>query len=266
MFDSTFHIPLRFYTAPQKQDRFKPHATTRTYALITDTSHLPEFQITVPKSTSSATVTLKSTLTEGSVGTLNLGSGLYFKDFLAHGLMIHDRTTTVSMTEGEYYLDITVGSDHFYSEVFAVTSITDKMILTYYNGHDLGGIDYTNTGHSQYKQTFIFDGTLARPEYQIEEEAVEDGEGNQLITFQRRVKLFKMWFYAPEYVADAMSLVGLHDYVSLTTHYGMPESETGSIYDFSATAEWIESKGLAKITCDFRDTPVIKTNCSDSIV
>jgi hypothetical protein len=31
------------------------------------------------------------------------------------------------------------------------------------------------------------------------------------------------------------------------------------------TAEWNESKGLAKITCEFRDSPVIKTTCANNL-
>lgn len=262
MFDDTLHIPLRFYDAVEKQDRYKDHVTTKQFHQYTDTTHLPEFQIKVALGTSTSTINLVSLDGTSAVITPTV----YYVDFTAYTYLIHDRTSTVNMSVGEYYLDITAGSDHFYSEVFNVTDIADKTILAYYNTYDLGGIDYTNGEHAQYKNTFIFDATLAKPEYLLEEEATEDGEGNQLVTFQRSVKLFKMWFYAPEYIVDAVALIGLHDFVTIWTHYGTSEQETGSIYDFAMTAEWQESKGLAKVTCEFRDTPIIKTTCSDPIV
>ena len=262
MFDDTLHIPLRFYDAVEKQDRFKDHATTKRFHQYTDATHLPEFQINVASGVSSSTINIVSLA--GTSATIT--PTVYYVPFSAFTYLIYDRTSTVNLSVGDYYLDITAGSDHFYSEVFTVADITDKTILTYYNTYDLGGIDYTNGTEAQYKNTLIIDAILAKPEYIIEEEAVEDGEGNQLITFQRSVKLFKMWFYAPEYIVDAVALIGLHDFVSIWVHYGTSEQETGSIYDFTMTAEWMESKGLAKVTCEFRDTPIIKTTCSDPIV
>jgi hypothetical protein len=262
MFDDTLHIPLRFYTAVQKQNRYKDHVNTSKFQLLTDTTHLPPFQIVVDLGVTTGTVNLVNASSGASSA---ISPTIYFIQFSASAYLIHDASVAITaMTEADYYLDVTAGSDHFYSEVFSVGDITDYTILEYYNKYDLGGIDYTNPS-VQFKNKLIVESTLAKPEYLIEEEATEDGEGNQLLTFQRRVKLFKMWFYAPEYIVDAVSLIGLHDYVTLTTHYGMPESETGSIYDFTFTSEWIESKGLSKVTCEFRDTPIVKTTCSDPI-
>jgi hypothetical protein len=78
--------------------------------------------------------------------------------------------------------------------------------------------------------------------------------------------MYKMWFYAPEYIADAVSLIPLHDSVTIYTNYGESDQETGLIYDFNMTTEWVETKGLAKISCEFRDQPVIKTTCANNIV
>jgi hypothetical protein len=262
MFDNTLHIPLRFYSALSKQDRFKPYATTKRFTQFTDTTHLPPFQIKVPKGSSSATINLVNLAT----GSSTISPTVYYEEFATFSYLIHDRTSTVSIGAGDCYLDITCGSDHLFSEVFTVGDITGKTVLTYYSTNDVAGVDYTNTGHNQYQNTFIFDCTLAKPEYVIEEEAVENGDGDQILTFQRSVKLFKFWFYAPEYIADALALICLHDTVTLTTHYGEADSESGTIYDFAMSAEWQETKGLAKITCEFRDSSIIKTTCANNIV
>ena len=264
MFDAMLHIPLRFYTALEKQDRFKSYSTVKRFNQYTDTTHLPPFQIKVALNTSSCTVSLVTASTDVSTG--NITPTIRYENYTAFSQLIHEGASLSTMPGGEYYLDITAGSDHFYSEVFIIGDVTDKTILQYYNTYDLGGINYLNTGHAQYKSKIVLDATLAKPEYIIEEEAVEDGDGNQMITFQRRVKLFKMWFYAPEYMVDAISLIGLHDFCTLTTHYGSADQESGSIYDFAMTSEWNESKGLAKVTCEFRDSPIIKTTCSNPIV
>jgi hypothetical protein len=268
MFDNNLHIPLRIYDAVEKQDRFKSYATTKRFTQYTDTTHLPQFQVKIAKNDYFVTTKLVDVLT-GSETNIPGYSDFYEVDFATFTYAIYDRSETLStLPTGDYYLKITTASDVLYSEVFTVGDITGKTILEWYNTNDIGGIDYSNSvgGHDQYKNSLIFDCTLAKPEYIVEEEAVEDGDGNQMMTFQRTVKLFKFWFYAPEYIADALSIVSLHDFVTLTTHYGEADSESGSIYDFAMTAEWIESKGLAKITCEFRDSPVIKTPCGDEII
>jgi hypothetical protein len=264
-FDSMLHIPLRFYDDLDKQDRFKPYVTKAWYQ-YTDATHLPEFQLKVASAVTSCTVKLVDIQT-GTETTITQGSDFYLQAFTSYKYFIYDRTASLStIPEGGYYLKITAGSETFYSEIFWVTDIIGKTTLVYYNTNDIGGIDYSNGTNPQFKITFIFDGSIAKPEYVIEEEGVEDGDGNVLILFQRRVKKYKMWFYAPEYIADAMSLVPLHDNVTLTTYYGETAGNTGQIYDFNITVDWLDSKGLAKITCDFRDQPVIKTNCANNIV
>ena len=271
MFDNTLHIPLRFYSDLEKQDRFKSYATTRKFTQYTDSLHLPEFQVRIPFGEHSfsiklvnASTDLDDTYTFGTGWSNSVSINEYSVSQISQ--IVYDRTHSLSpgLPAGDFYLKITAGSDVVYSEVFTVGDIADKTILVWQNTvNDLGGIIYNIT--PAYKNSLIFDCVLAKPEYIIEEEAVEDGDGNQIPTFQRSVKLYKFWFYGPEYIADALSLVSLHDTVTLTTHYGMPESETGTIYDFAMTAEWQESKGLAKITCEFRDSPIIKTTCANNL-
>jgi hypothetical protein len=268
MFDNTLHIPLRFYNQVEKQDRFKPYVTTRRFTQYTDSTHLPPFQISIVRAGTLTSLKLVNVLTLQET-TVTTGSDFYIEDFNVLGVSyaIYDKSTALSaIPYGDYYLKATFSVGVYYSEVFTVNDITGKSILTWRGTNDIGGIDYTNTGHSQFSNNLVFDCTLAKPEYIIEEEAVEDGDGNQLMTFQRSVKLFKFWFYGPEYIADALALVSLHDVVQFTTYYGLPESETGTIYDFAMSAEWQETKGLAKITCEFRDSPIIKTTCANNLV
>ena len=266
MFDNDLHIPLRFYNAVEKQDRYKSYSKAKRFNQYTDIYHLPEFQVKLTYGTSSFTLKLIEAVTNIET---SFNFGAYASDFTIYTYeeLVYFRTSQFSPTLplGDYYLKLTAGSDYFYSEVFTIGDITNKTILQYYNTNDLAGIDYTNTPDPQFQLSYIFDGTIAKPEYKLEEEAVEDGDGNQNLTWQRSVKEFKMWFYAPEYIADAMALVGLHDVVMLTTHYGMPDQEYGRIYDFTMVSEWMENKGLSKITCTFRDAPVIKTNCANNL-
>jgi len=266
-FDSMLHIPLRFYDALEKQDRYKPHVN-KTWVQYTDVDHLPEFQVQVASGTTSVTVKAVNLVTGAKTTVTSASDCMYLETFTSYKYFIHNgSSTTTTLSPGGYYLELeTSGSVFYYSEPFAVDDIVGKTILVYQNTNDLGGIDYSNGTKPQFKITLILDDvTLAKPEYIIEEEGTEDGDGNVLLTFQRRVKLYKMWFYAPEYIADAISLIPLHDSVTLYFNYGESEQETGLVYDFNMTTEWVETKGLAKITCEFRDQPIIKTTCANDI-
>ena len=267
MFDNTLHIPLKFYTAVEKQDRFRAFSTTKKFIQWTDEDHLPEFQIKADSSDNFSTVKLVNVDTYVE-NTVTMGSDFYEVDFTGFTYLIYNRILDLSSPTppGDYYLKVTTSSaDVYYSEVFSVGDIIGKTIFEYYNSTDIGGIDYTNGDAGQYKSTLIVDTTMAKPEYVIEEEAVEDGDGNVMVTFQRHVKKFKLWFHAPEHIADAVALIPLHDYVTLTTNYGQPDQSTGRVYDPVVTVEWLETKGLAKITIDFRDTAIIKTNCANNL-
>ena len=98
---------------------------------------------------------------------------------------------------------------------------------------------------------------VAKPSYPIEEDGNEDGFSNFIPTFQRVYKQWQMWFYAPEWVADACSLIPLHDYVTIYPSYGNGVSYSASDVDFNL--EWMENKGLAKIILTFRRDAVVKT-------
>ena len=266
MFDNTLHIPLKFYTAVEKQDRFKPFVVNRRFVQWADSTHLPEFQVRVALNDNLTALKLVDVLDDSETAITTSGSDFYEVDFTSYTYVIYDQTLALTgMPYGDYYLKLTTTTGTYYSEVFSIGDIVGKTIFEYYGINDIGGVDYTNTPKAQYKNTLILDTTLAKPEYTVEEEAVEDGEGNVLVTFQRLVKKFKLWFYAPEHIADACSMIPLHDYVTLTTNYGEANQETGLIYDVAVTTEWMDTKGLAKITIEFRDQPIIKTTCANNI-
>ena len=276
MFDNDLHIPLRFYDAVEKQDRFRPYNKNKRFNQYTDIYHLPHFQVKVLYETAYANIAIvdASTGIRTNIVPHTIGSDWMIVDYdvLQYSQFIYNGCINLvnDLIPGTFYIELVTSKfsnfstyEIFYSEIFTVGDISDKFILQWSGTNDIGGIDYTIT--PPYNNSLIFDATLAKPEYVLEEEAVEDGDGSQMLTWQRSVKEFKMWFYAPEYIADALALVGLHDFVTLTTHYMMPNQETGLIYDFTMVSEWMESKGLSKITCTFRDAPIIKTNCANNL-
>jgi len=277
--------PFRFYDDVSKQNRYFDyvHGNLRTWRLVTDIYHVPTFQIQVDSAITAASDVVVYLVDAADDSEVNITSkftwdtDLYIETFTSYNYLVYNRSQnlTSNLDEGTYYLKISTTNPsappsylYFYSEVFNVRSITGYTVITYYSDMDIDGIDYTNGAKAQYQNKIIMDNKLFKPKYITEEEGTEDGEGNFLATFKRRVKNYKLLFYAPEYIADAISLIPLHEHISITTEVNESfEEELAVIEDsFVVTGmEWNDGKGFAKITVEFRTGSVIKTNFANNI-
>lgn len=266
---------FRFYDAKDKQNRYYDyvHGNLRTWRLYSDVYHVPSFQIAVASLTqaSDVVINLADPLDDTLVNIssyFTAGDDLYTEEFTDNAYLIYNRSKNLNTTlpEGVYYLKVTVGAVHYYSEVFAVTSLTGKLIVDYYHTNDVDTIDYTNGSNDQFVNKLIIDTKLSKPEYPYEEEGVEDGNGNFIATFQRVFKKYRFTFYAPEYITDAVSLIPLHSNITVVNDNGESTQESMTAIDFQvAGVEWNDTKGFAKIVCEFRTSAVVVTGCADNI-
>jgi hypothetical protein len=278
---------FRFYDQLAKQNRELDYVggNTRTWQLLTDIYHVPAFQITIASDVTQAsdvTVYLVnlSDDSETDISAYFTMAGLttddlYVQTFTSYNYLIYNRNQNLNtnLSLGGYYLKITsptaypAGITNYYSEIFTVKSLTGDLIVTYSDSADVDTIDYTNGDYSQFENKLIVPTVLQRPEWIIEEEGTEDGEGNFLATFQRLVKRYKFIFYAPEYILDALMLVPMCDTVTVVSENGETQEETLTVEDntFKVTPEWTDTKGFAKVTCEFDVDAVIKTNCANNI-
>lgn len=266
---------MRFYDEVEKQNKNYAYVNgnLRTWKLYTDIYHFPAFQIQVDSSdTSSSDVTVylvdMTDLSETDITSkFTWDTDLYIETFTSYNYLIYNRNGNLSptLTEGTYYLKV-VATDTFYSEVFCVCDLTGKLIIDYYGDNDIDSIDYTNGAKLQFQNKLILDTKLVKPQYNYYEEGTEDGEANFIPTFQKVTKRYQFVFYAPEYVIDAVTLLPMHDTISVTTEYNETETETISVEEFDVmNVEWTDTKGFAKVTCEFRADPVIKTYHANDI-
>ncbi len=129
--------------------------------------------------------------------------------------------------------------------------------LQWSNSCDLAGIYY----QGGFVNKLYFDANIGKPEYIEEIEEEYNGNGVLISSFQRLVKLYKFEVVVPEYVADALKLISLHDTVSLTFLNGQ---YSGSIRNVKVDVNWedITDDCMATATVSFQqDDQVIKTNC-----
>lgn len=133
--------------------------------------------------------------------------------------------------------------------------------LEWTNSCDLGGIYY----QGGFTNKLFFDTNVGNPTYEEEIEEQYNGDGVLISTFQRLVKIYKFQVFVPEYIADALKLMQLHDTVTLTFLDG---SYSGTIRNIKAdiSFEDISNDCMALATISFQqDDQVVKTNCCVSL-
>ncbi len=129
--------------------------------------------------------------------------------------------------------------------------------LEWNNSCDLGGIYYGGGFVNRY----FFDANIGKPDYEYEIEEEFNGDGVLIATFQRLVKTYKFQVFVPEYVADALELMQLHDTITLTFLDGTYSS---AIRNIKADISWEDMSNdcMAVATISFQqDDQVVKTNC-----
>lgn len=103
--------------------------------------------------------------------------------------------------------------------------------LEWTNPCDLSDMFYQNG----FKQVLYIDsdilkmcGALSEPNYDLTEEAVTSGENDVIPTFQHLEKRYQLSFLANEFMCDALTMLPMHDDVSLTDPNGI-QSKIGDI-------------------------------------
>ena len=270
---------FRFYDDKEKQNRYYDyvHGNITTWRLSTPTTLLPAFQISIASGKVIGDVTVylvdlddSATDITAYFDTTGSDATLYVQDFTSFEYLIYNASKALetSIAKGTYYLKVDVSSVLYYSEVFCVVDTTGYLSVSYYNSSDVASIDYTNTGHEQYANKLLVKTGLTKPEYEYEEEGTENGDGVFLPTFMSTTKKYKFVFYAPEYILDALSIIPMHDNVTVVTNSGQSTSETITVARnkfYITDIAWSDTKGFAKVSCEFRTDPVITTLYANNV-
>jgi hypothetical protein len=249
---------LPFYTDINKQAHRKSYAYGEIYPLITPINNILPFQIIRTHKSGTITSALIKRL-DGST-LVNVTTTIIDKGLTVHAGTSYDVITyhgrlplAIDVFEGQYYLQITDGTNTWYSEVFTmVFDLSRYLKLEYRNTDNIlftgGWIDYT----IPFRFICYLDTQVGRPEYKFEEEA-EDRDGYTFVEKQVSEKVFKFHFFAPEYLCDALRLVRLNDYIRVTT-----KDDVYDIEKFLITPEWTDDGYLASVEVEFECDTVVK--------
>ena len=251
---------LPFYNSIDEQNHRKDYAYGDVYKLITERTKLLPFQINREHLASAPITTailyeLKTGDSQDILTEIN-GAGLNIKEFTDYDLIINPSALifpTLTITPGQYYIEIGDGTNTWYSEVFTVvTDVSSFLKLKYY---DIGNIEYTG-GHIDYTAPFknylYIQTEIGKPEYPFEEEA-QKRDGFTFVEKQVSEKKYKFEFLAPEYLCDALRIVRMHDII-----YIYFKGQTYRVENIILEPKWQEQGNLAIIEVEFECDTIVK--------
>lgn len=201
----------------------------------------------------------------------NLQTGVktdIIQQLVTFGIGIHNRSEgfqleynsifPISGFESTYYeLEMIQGDTTWYSEVLQFVNVweLDRMIkIEYSNAEKLcydGGAMYYENG---FKNWVYIDSTIAKPERKIQER-VKEVNGRIFPLQQVTWKEHRFTSHFPEFLIDALSLITLHDFVTIKH-----EGKEFNVSRFLSTIEWEDRGDIAVFDASFRTDTVISNN------
>lgn len=138
---------------------------------------------------------------------------------------------------------------------------TNYIKLEYSNSCDLGKVYYAGG----FQNVIYLDTEIGAPEYQHEEDGEDNGDGVLIKTFEKLQKIYKFQVLVPEYMADALMFMALHDTITLSYTNGL---YTASIRNVIVNVTWDEDTnscmGIVDVSFQ-QDDQVLKDNCCTSL-
>ena len=161
----------------------------------------------------------------------------------------------IELEVGTYYLELSDGTQTFYSEVFNMVADVSQMLkIEFWDNENVsfnsGLVDFTNN----FKFIVYLNTQVGRPDYEFEEE-VTKRDGYVFVEKQLSEKTYKFNFYAPEYLCDAMRIIRMMDNIVITNR-----GEQYTADQFLISPKWQKGGYYADVESEFQcDTIVKKT-------
>lgn len=257
---------LPFYSDKKYQDRYKYYGFGYVFPLICPSDKLLPFQIITPIYVSPTVVKTivkvneDGTETESAITFTASGTTITSNYAIFH---YNGDTLGTQLTEGRYYLKITIEGVTYYSEVFTVvgSDMSNYLKLEWWDTDTMlfdGGAIWYNSDN--FKNTLYLPTTVGKPTYQFEEEG-EERNGYFFAEKQISKKQYAFQFLAPEYLCDALRFLRMHENIQVT--------ENGIVYQINqieTNVEWQEQGNLASVTATFQCATVAKVIGRNNVI
>ncbi len=273
MLNTTLKIPFTFYTALNKQHRFRPqHRDMEPFGLPCSQDALLPFQI-------------KTELTD------HYGGANAWKLFDIGGAAVLDLTAKIATlieikttTEGDVYFtykgnpfgDITLPAGFYYvvfaadmaispgsplltnwvSEVIEVKGVEEMIKLEWWNDADIDPLLY-QTG---YKNRIYLNTYTEAMIPNLIQEGENNGEGEFIPSFHRVVYKHKFEAFIPDYLQDALAMLPMHDHVQISE-----SDDTIDVYQLKITPDYGDNYiGTCRVEFELSNK-YLKPSCAKNI-
>lgn len=251
---------LPFYPSVEMQNHRKSYAYGDVYPLFCPNRKLLPFQIVRNhryNPIQKVEIYYKNGTLFQDITTGIVGADLQIVSVTAYGydviLNFGRFTFPFDTPQGQYYVHIFDGVEHFYSDIYTVVwDMTGYLKIEYWDDDNMyyeGGAIIYNTG---FRNTVYLCSQLGKPDYEFEEEG-ENRDGYFFPEKQISEKTYHFIFLAPEYLCDAMRIIRMSDNV-LVTNLGI----TYNCDTFLITPKWQTQGNLASVEVEFKTATVIK--------
>ena len=268
-------FPLAWYDEPAQQNHRKRYAFGQVWPLIAQNKRLPTFQYKRDTSLGEdlSVFILKNIATGVEVDILpqivaagleiasyNPVDGSPAYDLIKYpGLLPIDITTPEGMYEARMGWAYDTGQAMTkYSERFCIRYDTLDLIQVSWWHDQPFRLNLAN-GHISYADPYynfmFFEGEIQRPEYPLEEEAI-NRDGYKFPIYQVSKKTFRIpTLLCPEYITDALRLIELHHHV-IIEQYGV----IYEVDDIKITfGKWLDQGNLCPVSIEFHTDTVVQT-------
>lgn len=129
--------------------------------------------------------------------------------------------------------------------------------LTYKNSTNLGGVYYDGG----FENKLFIDAPIVKPEYVVTEEGFENDNSVFIKEFESLKKRYKFEFYGPEYIANALAFMAMHDDIKIAFTNGTYQAQ---IRNVKVNVNWESAFNdcMALIEVSFeQDDQITKTAC-----
>lgn len=252
---------LPFYDKIAKQSHRKWYAYGQVFPLIAPSRFILPFQLRV-LATEDIAIQLRTKAGDlvADITTKLLDSGLTIADRGTYRLITNPGSMPFDtiLREGQFYIDIIeqATDTHHYSEVFTFSNDLSTCIkVEYWNETTFAANDTELEYNVPYKNKVYIPTDISKPEYEDEEDVVKR-DGYTFVEKQISYKKYRFFFFAPEYLCDAMRIIRMHDNVVITDQHG----DEYRADTFLTTVKWDEVGYLAQVDAEFTSDTVIKKN------
>lgn len=259
--------PLPWYTSLDQQNHRKSYAYGSIYPLYTMANFMLPWQVQINASGIhylSLSVYKEDGTLYQSVDPNDIDRDIVYVNTTnyAYAICIPAFPLVSNQPDGRYYAVMTIEPEDdnnriiLYSEVYTVVQSMDNFLkIEWYDLNPLvyagGQICYSDK--FSYRNYVYLPTELGKPEYTFEEAGV-DRDGLYYAEKQLSEKTYRFNFLAPEYLLDAMRIIRLSDFITITDQWGVAYYAD----KFLMTPKWTQNGDLAEVAVEFQTNTVIK--------